>query len=301
MDDELATLHARYLRSLTAAGCTPKTLDWHHDTFTLFVRYLRQQKEPVALVSLHPDTVRGWVLAQQQAGRAQKTCATRVKALKAFASWLNEEEYTGKNLLARLRVPKVDDAPKDILTPEDVVALLRTCNRRTVTGRRDYALMLLLYSTGLRAAELLALTPADIDKQQGLLTVKRGKGGKFRQVPLAPQVERAIAHYLRHPHRLEYANVPWLLLTDEGQPLTYAGLNSLLRRHMAWAGIRANAHKWRHSAAVQYLRNHGQLETLRLLLGHADYKTTLHYARLAGLDVQDAHLTADPLQALRRP
>src|SRR3712207_3625137 len=159
--------------------------------------------------------------------------------------------------------------------------------------------MLLLYSTGLRASEVCGLHLSDVDWPRGLIAVRQGKGRKYRIVPLSAKVERALERYLAHKDRPDTGDDGLLFLTDEGQPLAYTGLKEMLRRRGNKAGLKANAHKWRHSAAVTYLRNGGRLETLRLMLGHSDYKTTLHYARLAGTDVAEAHEVADPTKTLK--
>ena len=83
------------------------------------------------------------------------------------------------------------------------------------------------------------------------------------------------------------------------QPLRFYGLRELLRRHGKKAGIHANPHKWRHSAAIQYLRQGGRVENLRAMLGHSTLDMTLHYARIAGHDLAEAHQTVDPIKALK--
>jgi integrase/recombinase XerD len=85
----------------------------------------------------------------------------------------------------------------------------------------------------------------------------------------------------------------------DGAPLTYPALKGLLVRLSDRTGVRCNAHKWRHSAAVQYLRNGGRLEILRAMLGQSTLDMTLHYARIAGVDLTAAHETADPTRSLR--
>lgn len=295
---ELDKALERYLRHHRAEGSTPKTLDYHRVTISLFHRFLLAQQHPVSIESLHADYVREWVEEQRGRGLAQKTLATRVKSLKAFMRWLVEEEWLSRDPLAKLRVPKVDVQAKPTLSICEVEALLRTCDRGTLTGARDFAIMLLLFSTGLRAAELIALRVEDFDWQQGLVRIRRGKGGKFRVVPLGSKVDKAIDKYLEYSQRKRQGQ-DFVFLTDEGEPLTYVVLRHMLVRRGNKAGVKANPHKWRHSAAVHYLRSGGRLETLRAMLGHTDFEMTLHYARIAGVDLATAHETCDPVRSLR--
>lgn len=245
------------------------------------------------LDELGADTVREWIEDQRSRNLSPHTIATRIRSLRAWTHWLTEEEWLAKDPLRRLKVPKADDKAKQVLTPAEVDKLLATCNRKTDTGRRDYAVMLLLFSTGLRASELLNLRAEDVDWTQGLIVVRRGKGGKFRVVPLGPKVDRALDRYL------DGRTSGPLFLTGDGQPLQFYGLREALRRHGSKAGVHANPHKWRHSAAIQYLRSGGRVENLRVMLGHTTLQMTLHYARIAGADLAEAHQIVDPTKTLK--
>ncbi|MDP9374949.1 MAG: tyrosine-type recombinase/integrase [Chloroflexota bacterium] len=240
----------------------------------------------------YSERLRGW-------GLAQASVATKVRSLKAFGRSLAAEEYVARDPFARMRRTRVDDAPVVTLTPGEVDRLLVACDRRRPTGARDFAIMLLLFSTGLRAGEVLGLRADDLDPDKGLIVVRRGKGGRFRVVPLGRAVEKALYRYLDHPGRRALGDGSRVFLTDEGTPLTMRGLQVMLRRRGQAAGIHANPHKWRHSAAVQYLRGGGRIEALKALLGHSTLDMTLHYARIAGVDLAAAHATADPARSLK--
>ncbi len=283
----------RYLRWHRSAGHSPKTIRHHETTIRLFIRWCAETGYPTAVDQLETDTARAWVEAQRSRGLSDHSIATRIRSLRAWTHWLVEEEWLDKDPFRRLKVPKADDTAKPTLTPADVDRLLGTCNKKTENGRRDLAVMLLLFSTGLRAAELSSLQVEDVDWQRGLITVKRGKGGKFRVVPLGGKVERAIDRYL------DGRTTGPLFLTEGGSSLSYAALREILRRRGNKAGVRANPHKWRHSAAIQYLRAGGRVENLRAMLGHTTLDMTLHYARIAGVDLAEAHQSVDPTKALK--
>ncbi len=106
-------------------------------------------------------------------------------------------------------------------------------------------------------------------------------------------MERALDRYL------DGREAGPLFLTDDGQVLTLFGFQEMLRRRGKKAGVHANPHKWRHSAAVQYLRSGGRVETLRAMLGHSTLDMTLHYARIAGVDLVEAHQAVDSTKALK--
>lgn len=283
----------RYLRWHRSAGHSAKTIRHHSTTIDLFMRWCKEKGYSLVLDDLEADTVREWVEDQRNRGLSDHTIATRIRSLRAWTHWLTEEEWLDRDPLRRLKVPKADDKAKDVLHPEDVDRLLAGCDKQTDTGRRDVAIMLLLFSTGLRAAEMIGLQADDVDWTRGLIVVRRGKGGKFRMVPLGSKVERSLDRYLDGR-----SSVP-LFLTDDGQQMTFSALRELLRRRGKKAGIHANPHKWRHSAAIQYLRSGGRVENLRAMLGHTTLDMTLHYARIAGADLAEAHQNVDPAKALR--
>jgi len=283
----------RYLRFQRFSGHTTKTIGNHKTNISLFIRWCMEQGHSTVISDLDAELVREWIEDQRSRNLSSHTIASRIRSLKAWTHWLAEEEWLSTNPLQRLKIPKADDKAQATLTPEEVDRLLATCDKKTYTGKRDFALMLLLFSTGLRAAELTGLQAEDVDWQHGLIIVKRGKGGKFRVVPLGPKVERALDKYL------DGRDTGPLFLTDDGQPLSYSGLRELLRRRGAKAGVHANPHKWRHSAAIQYLRAGGRVENLRVMLGHTTLDMTLHYARIAGSDLAEAHQTVDPTKTLK--
>ncbi len=289
----------RYLRHHRTSGSSPKTLEWHRLSIGQFVAFLAGQGHSGDVDDLCADDLRQYLESLQAGTLAPASIATKVRSLKAWGKWLADEEYVRRDPFARVKAPQLDDKPKPALTTAEVEKLLATCDKATQTGSRDRAIMLLLFSTGLRASEALALEVGDIDGDRALITVRRGKGGKFRVVPLGRLVERALDRYLSHPNRKPRADVATIFLSDEGETLKLNALQCMLQRRGGEAGIHANAHMWRHTAARHYLRNGGKVEALRAVLGHSTLDMTLHYARLEGLDLVTAHATADPTRSLK--
>src|SRR4051794_32833375 len=141
----------RYLRHHRAEGSTAKTVQNHTTSIGQFARWLADMGQGEDLAALDGDTLRTYIEHLRGRGLAQASVATKVRSLKAFGKWLAREEYLDKDPFARVRQTRVDDTPKPTLTPEEVDRLLATCDRRRVVGARDFALILLLFSTGLRA------------------------------------------------------------------------------------------------------------------------------------------------------
>lgn len=296
---DLAKGVERYLRHHRAEGSSPKTLEWHTYSLTQFVQFLKAQSHEDDVEALTADDLREYIDHLRDRGLAQSSVATKVRSIKAWGKWLLAEEYVRRDPFARVKQTKQEDKAKETFSPDEVERLLASCDRKRLTGARDYAIMLLLFSTGLRASELVGLRMEDIDSDKSLIMVRRGKGGKFRVVPLSRTVERALDKYLDHPQRQCHTAATAVLLTDVGEPFRLAGLQTTLERRGLQAGVHTNPHKFRHSAAIQYLRSGGRIESLKAMLGHTTLDMTLHYARIAGVDLVAAHETADPVRSLK--
>lgn len=288
---------ARFLHTLKAEGRSPKTILYYKDAVSSLLRYMEGAGLSTDIRDLDATAVRSWIISQRDRGLADKTLATRTQGVKIFVRWCVAEDLLDRDPLARLKLPKVKDTAKPTFVPEEVDRLLEACDVRTVVGVRDRALILTLYSTAARITEVRVMKLSDIDWTRGTVLL-HGKGGKDRAVPIAGKAAKALDLYTRHPQRRDKVQ-DTVFLTFLGQPMTQDGFRQIFRRLAARTGLHVNPHKFRHSAAIQYLRNGGKLETLKALLGHQSMEMTLHYARIAGVDVTQAHMTADPARSLK--
>lgn len=287
----------RFLHTLRAEGRSPKTVLYYRDAVSSLMNFVRGAKLSTDIRDLDATIVRDWIISQRERGLADKTLATRTQGVKIFVRWCVAEELLDRDPLARLKLPKVKDTAKPTFSPEEVDQLLEACDVRTVVGIRDRALVLTLYSTAARITEIRTMKLSDIDWTRGTVLL-HGKGGKDRVVPIAGKAAKALDRYTRHPQRRDKLQ-DVVFLTDQGLPMTQDGFRQIFRRLGVKTGLQVNPHKFRHSAAIQYLRNGGKLETLKALLGHQSMEMTLHYARIAGVDVTQAHMTADPARSLK--
>lgn len=294
MDATLAC--ERYLRHQRVEGRSPKTLEYNRGALKQFLDHLGKQGHSLTVEDLCDDDLRGFIEWLQDTYPSPYTVAGRTKAVRAWGHWLEKEEYLPRHPFLRVRRVREGEATRTGLTVEQAEKLLRDCDRATLLGTRDFAMFLTLFSTGLRLSELLDLTTADLDRARQLIVVRHGKGGKSRLVPLSRPVERAIDKYLRHPQRPTGER---LWLSQHGKPLGKEGAHAIIVRHGKAVGIHAHAHLFRHGCAIQYLRNGGRVEVLRAMLGHSKLEMTLHYARIAGVDLVEAHDTADPIRGLK--
>lgn len=172
---------------------------------------------------------------------------------------------------------------RDYLTPDEVKRLLAAA-RSGRHGSRDYLMLLLMYRHGLRVSELIALRRADLDLTSGHLWVQRLKRGLSTSPPLAGDELRALR---RHLARRDDP-LPWLFLSERGQPLARQAVNYLLTRIAARAGLGAvHPHMLRHSCGHALAHAGRDLRLIQDYLGHRDPRHTARYTRTAAVRFQD--------------
>jgi site-specific recombinase XerD len=183
--------------------------------------------------------------------------------------------------------------PVEILTRAELDALLRTCNRRSPSGLRDRALIALLYGSGLRIAEALALRPKDIDFDEGAVRVHKGKGSKARVSGIEAGMGAIVAMWMTHRRSVLGVNgtAPIFCQITKGkvgQPVDQAAVRQMLRRRAARSGVekRVHAHGLRHSHAANLAAAGVPLNVIQKQLGHANVSTTSRYIdHVAATDV----------------
>jgi len=223
------------------------------------------------------------------------------KAVKTLFNWAEAEEYLLENPLARLKIRPPRYKEVHPYSDDEVRAMLSVCEDDIkfgyrYLGIRNKAIISLFISTGLRLEELSNIGLGNLDPRLQHLQVL-GKGQKVRAVPLSGEAKKALRHYLEsRPRRGEM-----LWLTDEGQPMTIYGVRTMVNRLKRRAGVTSEggAHRFRHYFATRYLEGGGDLNSLRLLLGHSTLAMVLRYSRYASVSrALSQHSQFDPLDRL---
>jgi len=203
------------------------------------------------------------------AGGAEATTAKiRQACLRQFSRWLAEEGELDSDPLLGIKPPKLPAKVVQALTDDQLRALIKACQGKSLRARRDDAIVRLMAETGLRASEVLNLTVGDIDLSRGLVTVVRGKGGKGRVAPFGPQTAAALDRYLRIRRTHPRAGTPKLWVGVGGKDFRYHGLNDTLKDRAKTAGVEGfHLHLLRHTAATRWLRAGGSESGLMAVAG----------------------------------
>ena len=220
--------------------------------------------------------------------------------LRTFFRWLVEEGGIEECPIDGI-APPISRSDQVQPFSEAQVAAMIAAARKTVHARRDEALIMFLLDTGVRASELADLTLASVDLT-GKRAIVLGKGNKRRTVYFGRATTKALWQYLNEEVR--EPNSP-LFLSDRGRqagdPLTRSGLLQLIGRVGSAASIeavRCSPHTFRHTFAVNFLRNGGNCFTLQQLLGHTNSQMTYKYVALAQADIEKQHRQYSPVDCM---
>jgi integrase/recombinase XerD len=220
-------------------------------------------------------------MLEQSTCRSAGSLGNVITALRALLRFLYLRQHTPLSLAAA--VPAVCAArragPSPVLGADDVARLLASCDRRTVAGRRDYAILTVLVRLGLRAGEVAALTLEDVDWRAGELVVV-GKGGRRDRLPLPVDVGQALAGYLRRGRPSGECRHVFVHVRAPFCALNASAVSHVVVRACQRAGLpELRAHRLRHSAATEMRRAGAGLVEIGQVLRHRHTVTTTIYAR----------------------
>jgi integrase/recombinase XerD len=217
-------------------------------------------------------------------GRSPASVARLVACVRGFYRFLVVSGVLVSSPAADLRAPRAWKRLPKFLTPDEVERLVGAPDPSTPRGLRDRALIELLYATGLRVSELIALRPQDVNLESRYLTTV-GKGRKERLVPIGEEAADWVARYQRtaRPALLGARRSPRLFVNARGgAALTRVGFWKVLKQYGRQAGVgrTLSPHVLRHSFATHLLERGADLRAIQLMLGHADLSTTQIYTHI---------------------
>jgi len=307
--DNLIQGYRLYARS---EGKSPKTITITTTAVNTLKNFLEARGFSTDVTEIGTEELREFTLHLQQVKAFERHRFTRpqdkglsghaincyLRAARAFWSWLVQEEITTSSPFRKIIIPKPPKKVIPTFSESQINALLRAiCTYKSI-GFRDWTMTLILLDTGLRASELVGLTLKDTNLDDGMVKVN-GKGAKERIVPIGARVQQAIWKYLQL-HRPEPANplCSALFLTRHGEPLTVDRLHTIVEYYGKKAGIkdvRCSPHTFRHTFAITYLRNGGDVFSLQRILGHSSLDIVRLYVNLAQIDIKACHRRFSPI------
>jgi integrase/recombinase XerD len=281
-----------FLNSLQAERqFSQNTIAAYRNDLQQFIAYLANppEEDQVARVTSWPDLtdehLGAYLLHLRSRDYAPSTVARKTAALKSFSGYLRKTGTVGQDLGTKLSSPKVDKYMPKAISREDVARLLTQPTAESPDrpeSIRDQAMLSMLYSTGMRVSELVALDLDDIDLDRGNVECQ-GKAGRTRVVPMSPQAAGAVSDYLNRARgTLTGAETKSLFVNHRGGRLTRQGFWLILKSYAQRAGIDdITPHTLRHSFAAHALGQGAELSDVQKQLGHVSISTTQIYRQLA--------------------
>jgi site-specific recombinase XerD len=280
---DIADLLPSWQLALQAERKSPLTVKSYTAGVNAFLKWCAATGNPAEITKTH---VQAFVVDLLDKGAQPKTAAARLLGVRRFAVWLTDEGELPADPLLGIKQPKIDRKVIEALTEDQLKALIKACNGRKFTDRRDEAIIRLMAETGLRAGEVIGLEIDDINVQTGFAVIRRGKGGKGRIVPFGPQTAQALDRYqrLRRTHRL--ASTPQLWVgADNWRKFNYFGLRHALERRAEAAGItNFHPHLLRHTFATRWKAARGTDDGLMSVAGWSSRDMIDRYAGAAASD-----------------
>lgn len=297
MDNQLlADVVEEFLGYLTSErNYSSHTIRAYRSDFEDFAEFAKS-KGATTLDGIDNLLLRSYLAHLQSAGKARTTTQRRMSAIRSLYKWLTRFGRAAKDPTIKVRTPNREKRLPKFLDPSEVDALLRVPDASTAMGARDLAILELLYSTGMRIGELVAL---DVDSIEADHTVKvRGKGRKERIVPIGGPAMAAISSYLavRHEFGRSHQDPNALFLSHLGTRLTPRAIAYRLNTYLKQAGIETpvSPHTLRHSFATHLLNGGADLRIVQEMLGHVSLSTTQIYTHVTTERLREAYTHLHP-------
>jgi integrase/recombinase XerD len=276
VDDYLA--HLRYERRLA-----DHTIESYARDLNDLVQYAAGSERGCEQLSRRD--LEAFVRALMSEGRSPRSVARMVAAFRGFYRYLHRHNHVTDNPAIDLQAPRAWKVLPKFLSLNDVDRLMQLPDVSTARGLRDRALIELLYATGLRVSELLALRPQDLHLDASYLTTT-GKGRKQRIVPVGDEAASWVARYVAEarPQLLGKRRSPRLFVNARGggPGITRVGFWKILKQYAKGIGLarQISPHVLRHSFATHLLERGADLRAIQMMLGHADLSTTQIYTHV---------------------
>jgi integrase/recombinase XerC len=279
MSDALQDSVQRFIEHLVQRNLSPHTREsYARDLATLKAFCEKQGLKDWGVLDVHH--IRAFSSQRHRQGLSPKSIQRLLASIRSFYLYLQGEGLAKKNPAEGVRAPKAAKRLPDTLDADQMARLLQIPGDDAETVR-DRAIMELLYSSGLRLAELISARLTDLDLGQGLVTVT-GKGNKTRIVPVGRMAQQAIRDWLKLRGELAKSDDQTLFVSVRGGPLSPRSVQARLKHWGRVQGVQQGVypHLLRHSFASHVLESSGDLRAVQELLGHANISTTQIYTHL---------------------
>ncbi len=287
----------RYLK--VQKNASPHTVTSYRADLDHFLAFAATKlgMDEVPLAAVTPILIRAYLANLKDEDYARRSIARKMAALRSFFRHLCREAVLAENPFSAVRTPKLEKKLPSFLDPGEMLTMLDLPDKSSL-GRRDGAILELLYATGMRVSELAGLAVRDVDMASGYALVY-GKGSKERVVPVGRKALAAVKLYLDLARpRLMAAGQPHdtLFVNSRGGPLTDRSVRRVVDKYVQAMALtkHVSPHTIRHTFATHLLNNGADLRSVQELLGHVNLSTTQLYTHVTKERIKSVYSQAHP-------
>lgn len=277
-------------------GLSQNTLDGYRADLTQFGEWL--EKEGQAYNEIDQLTILRYKNHLGQQYKAT-SIARKITSLKGFANYLTESGIIPQTLQIKNKSKKPSKLPT-VLSLEQMEKMIDVVPKNSLSGKRDTAILELMYATGIRVSEVINLTLDRYYPDEQIIRVI-GKGSKERLVPFGQQAKESIALYMEARKIAKVKPSPYVFLSNRQAPMTRQAIWKIIKKYAKKAGIpfEVTPHTIRHTFATHLLENGVDLRAIQEMLGHSDIATTQIYVHLALKDIEKQYHALHPRSSIK--
>lgn len=275
-----------------------RTLQLYEDYVKELYDFISPSDETEFIRELKPQIIRGFIASSLELGLNPRTVNLKLSAISSFCSFLLKRGVIDSNPVRKVPRPRMSKKLPHFYTEGALAGYLELKNDdENFLATRNRIMVLILYSTGIRRAELASLRISDWDRERGMIRV-RGKGDKEREIPVTQELARSLNSYITELKDYYPDNKEGMVfLTDAGKPLYLSFVNKVVKAELemvpGFTGKRS-PHMLRHSIATHLLNNGADLNSIKEVLGHSSLAATQVYTHNSFEHMKKIFLTAHP-------
>ena len=277
-------------------GLSEKTIESYSSDLSRYLEFLKK-KGVKDITDAETPLILKHLIVLRKSGLGSRSCARHLIALRGFYRFLAQEKIIEYDAAKLIDLPKSGLKLPDVLSVSEVDLLLNIPDTKQLLGKRNAAMLELLYAAGLRVSELVNLKFLDVNLEACFVRVL-GKGSKERIVPFGLFAKKKMDDYIKNARPLLLKNgiSQFLFVARAGQPMTRQGFWKLLKQYSKHAGIKKKItpHSLRHSFASHLLEGGADLRTVQVMLGHVDISSTQIYTHVARDHLRKIHAKYHP-------
>lgn len=283
---------------LVEKGLANNTIVSYERDIKTYIKYLNNVEKLSNINEVQRIQIIHFLAFLKEQGKSSKTLARHIASIRAFHQFLLREKVVEHDPSFHIESPQLERSLPKVLSMEEVETLLESPQWVDHFGKRDKAMLELLYATGIRVSELISLNQGDIHLSMGFVRCI-GKGNKERIIPIGKTAAQALEKYM-HEARPKLVSKNYrdesLFLNHHGKRLSRQGFWKILKRLTKEAGIEKDLtpHTLRHSFATHLLENGADLRAVQEMLGHADISTTQIYTHVTKARLKDVYSQYHP-------